>query len=154
MKTIINDWQLNGVFSAFSGTPFTMTASGTSLNTPSNTQTADLNGSYTTSGLVGNAGTYFDTTAFGQPTGVRFGNTTRDQFYGPGGYTLDFSVFRSFPMGGQRRLEFRVEGGNILNHAVNGNPDASFTSGTFGRITGINGNYPERQIRLGLRFQF
>ena len=63
LKSIVNDWQLNGVFAAFSGTPFTVTASGTSLNTPSNTQTADLTGSYNTTGLVGNAGTYFDTTA-------------------------------------------------------------------------------------------
>jgi hypothetical protein len=154
VKSIVNDWQVNGVFAAFSGTPFTVTASGTSLNTPSNTQTADLTGTFSTTGLVGNAGTWFDTTAFAQPTGVRFGNTNRDQFYGPGGYTFDFSVFRTFPVGGQRRLEARIEAGNILNHAVNGNPDGSFTSGTFGRITGINGNYPERQVRLGLRFQF
>ena len=85
---------------------------------------------------------------------MRFGNTGRNQFYGPGGYTVDFSVFRSFPMGGARRLEARVEGGNILNHMVPGNPSASFTSGTFGQITGINTNYPARQIRLGVRFTF
>ena len=36
LKAIVSDWQLNGVFAAFSGTPFTVTASGTSLNTPSN----------------------------------------------------------------------------------------------------------------------
>ena len=34
VKAIVGDWQLNGVFAAFSGTPFTVTASGTSLNTP------------------------------------------------------------------------------------------------------------------------
>ena len=44
LSAIVNDWQVNGLLAAFSGTPFTVTASGTSLNTPSNTQTADLVG--------------------------------------------------------------------------------------------------------------
>jgi len=105
-------------------------------------------------GKIGASGPWFDTAAFAQPTGVRFGNTGRNQFYGPGGYTLDFSIFRSFPMGRERRLEFRLEGGNVLNHAIFANPQGSFTSATFGQITGINGNYPERNLRLGLRFQF
>ena len=66
MKTIINDWQVNGVLAVFSGTPFTVTASGTSLNTPSNTQTADLERLVTTIlGNIGAAGKWFDTTQFG-----------------------------------------------------------------------------------------
>ena len=155
VKTIVSDWQVNGVLAAFSGAPFHVTASGTSLNTPNNQQTADLVGSFNTSGKIGSAGTWFDTTAFGQPTGVRFGNTGRNQFYGPGGYNLDFSLFRSFPIGGEKRIEFRLQAGNVLNHAVFNNPQNSITSGTFGQITGANdGNYPSRQIVLGLRFQF
>jgi hypothetical protein len=154
VKTIINDWQVNGVLAIFSGTPFTVTASGTSLNTPSNTQTGDLTGSYDILGNIGAAGKWFDTTQFAQPTGVRFGNTGRNQFYGPGGYNLDFSLFRSFPIGGQRRLEARMEAGNILNHGVYNNPNGDLTSGSFGQITGVRGEYPERQIRLGLRLTF
>jgi hypothetical protein len=156
MKAIINDWQLNGVFAAFSGNPFTVTASGTSLNTPSNQQVADLTGNFDTTGKIGSSGAWFNTSAFTQPTGVRFGNTGRNQFYGPGGYNLDLSVFRSFPVGGQRRIEARIEAGNVLNHAIFANPQGNITSGTFGQITGISGNgsYLERQIRLGIRFQF
>jgi len=154
VKAVIADWQVNGVLAAFSGTPFTVTASGTSLNTPSNTQVADLNGSFDVLGNIGAAGKWFDTTQFAQPTGVRFGNTGRNQFYGPGGYNLDFSIFRSFPIGGQRRLETRMEAGNILNHGVYNNPNGDLTSGTFGQITGVRDNYPERQIRFGLRVTF
>jgi hypothetical protein len=154
VKAVISDWQINGVLAAFSGTPFTVTASGTSLNTPSNTQTADLTGTYTILGNIGAAGKWFDTAAFGQPTGVRFGNTGRNQFYGPGGYNLDFSVFRGFAITASKRLEVRMEAGNILNHPLYGNPNGSFTSATFGQITSANGNYPERQIRFGVRFQF
>jgi hypothetical protein len=154
VKAILGDWQVNGVLAVFSGTPFTVTASGTSLNTPSNTQVADLNGSFDVLGNIGAAGKWFDTAAFAQPTGVRFGNTGRNQFYGPGGYNLDFSLFRSFPMGGTRRLEARMEAGNILNHGVYNNPNSDLTSGTFGQITGVRGEYPERQIRFGVRMTF
>jgi hypothetical protein len=153
-KAIIGDWQINGVFAAFSGTPWTATASGTVLNTPSNSQTADQVAPLNIVGNIGAAGVWFDRASFIQPVGVRFGNTGRNQFYGPGAYNLDLSVFRMFPLGGSRRLEARVEAGNVLNHAVYGNPQGSITSGTYGQITGINGNYPERNVRLGLRFSF
>ena len=154
LKAIASDWQVNGVLAAFTGSPFTVTASGTSLNTPSNQQNADLVGDFKVLGNIGASGRWFDTAAFGQPTGVRFGNTTRNQFYGPGGTNLDLSLFRSFPIGGTRRLEYRLQAGNVLNHALYANPQNSFTSATFGQITGVNGNYPERMIQMGLRFSF
>jgi len=165
-RALASDWQFNGVFGAFSGNPFTMIANGGSLNTPSNNagnttnaNLADLVGSYTITGNVGNDGAWFDPTAFAQPTGVRFGNTTRNQFYGPGGYNLDLSVFRTFPIGGTRRLEARLEAGNIFNTGVFANPQNNVTSGTFGVVTAVANNngaafYPERQIRLGVRFAF
>ena len=43
-RAIINDWQLNGVLGAFTGTPFTVTGSAAILNTPQNTALADLVG--------------------------------------------------------------------------------------------------------------
>ena len=160
-KALAADWQVNGVYAAFSGNPFTMTGSGTLVNMPSNQQTADLVGTYTITDNIGANGAWFDTKAFAQPTGVKFGNTGRNQFYGPGGQSLDLSLFRAFPMGGQKRLEARIEAGNIFNIAVFANPQNNVTSATFGQITGIAGGtaltnaaYVERQIRLGLRFSF
>ena len=155
-RAIVNDWQVNGVLAAFSGNPFTVTASGNALNTPSNTQTADLVGTFDVLGNIGATGRWFDTAAFAQPTGVQFGNTGRNQFYGPGGWNLDFSLFRSFPVGATRRLEYRLQAANLLNHPVFGNPSSSITSGTFGQITAVSGtgSYLERQIQMGLRFSF
>jgi len=105
-------------------------------------------------GDIGAAGPWFDITQFAQPTGVRFGNTGRNQFRGPGGWNLDFSVFRAFPIGGARRLEYRLQAGNLFNHPVYGTPNGDITSGNFGRITSIANQYPERQIQMGLRFSF
>ncbi|MPZ18190.1 MAG: hypothetical protein GEV06_09795, partial [Luteitalea sp.] len=104
-KALINDWQINGIFAAFSGSPFTVTADDTVLNTPGNTQTADLVGEVNEIGEIGAAGYYFDPSAWTQPEGVRFGNTLLNQFRGRGGWNLDLSVFRAFPLGGTHRLE-------------------------------------------------
>jgi hypothetical protein len=153
-KAILGDWQLNGVFGAFSGTPFSVTADGTAYNTPGTMQTADLVGTYTTTGIIGAQGQYFNRDAFGDP-GARQGGTGRNQFRGPGGWSLDLSVFRVIPVGGQRKIEVRVQGNNIFNHPVFGNPSSGITSGTFGQITGLGANsYIERQIQVGVRFTF
>jgi hypothetical protein len=161
VQAIVRDWQLNGVFGAFTGNPYTITGSGTLVNTPSNQQTADLVGTYNITDKIGSGGAWFDTTAFAQPTGVRFGNTGRNQFYGPGGWNLDLGVQRSFPLGGQRRLEARITAGNILNNPVFANPQGNVTAATFGQITQIAGGgaltnsaYLERSVLLGLRFTY
>jgi hypothetical protein len=156
LKAILGDWQLNGVVAAFSGTPFTIGANGNQLNTPGISQTANMNGDFKVIGDIGNTVRWFDPAPFSQPTGVTIGNTGRNQFRGPGGWTLDASLFRSFPMGGQRRLELRIEGGNILNHPIFGNPNGDVNSANFGRVSGIvgGGSYIERQVKLGVRFTF
>jgi len=156
-NAIIRDWQVNGIFAAYSGLPFTITADNTSsINMPGNLQTANQVGAFNVLGNIGSDGTWFDTSAFQQPKGTVFGNTGRFAFRGPANWNLDFSVFRGFPMGNTRRLEFRVEGFNILNHARFANPTNSFTNPNFGRIfaTESNSVNDARNIRLGLRFQF
>jgi hypothetical protein len=169
MRAVFGDWQVNGIYTAASGTPFTITASGANLNMPGNMQTANLNGSYNVIGDKGDAGFYFDPKPFSQPTGVSLGNTERNQFRGPGYWNVDASLFRAFPIGAtDKRIEFRVEAFNLFNHPKWINPDHDVNSGTFGRTlnvadgggSGGNGTGArdfgsgERQIRLGIRFQF
>ena len=89
------------MFGAFSGRPFSVTANGDVLNTPSNLATADQVGDVNKVGEVGASGVYYDPAAWLQPVGVRFGNTGRNSFRGPGGVNLDASLFRGFPLGGR-----------------------------------------------------
>jgi hypothetical protein len=154
VKALVNDWQVNGIFQAFSGAPFTVTADGTALNTPGNTQTADFSGTLTKIGEIGANGFYFDPASFTQPEGVRFGTSRLNQFRGPGGWNLDFSVFRAFPITGRHRVEFRMEGSNITNTTKFGNPNGSITSGDFMRIFGLNNAFAQRQVRFALRYSF
>jgi hypothetical protein len=71
------------------------------------------------------------------------------------------SIYRTIPVGGDKRAVLGIEANNITNHGVYANPQGNVTSGTFGQITSLwngagltNGVYVERQIRLSLRFQF
>jgi carboxypeptidase family protein len=153
-RILFSDWQVSGIFMAFSGSPFTVTADGTTLNTPGNTQTADLVGPVTKIGEIGAEGFYFDPIAWAQPEGVRFGTTRLNQFRGPGGWNLDLSLFRSFPLGSRQRIEFRLEGANITNTFKFANPTSSITSGDFMRIFSLNNAFTERQVRVGVRYVF
>jgi hypothetical protein len=153
-RMLINDWQLNGIFGAFSGSPFTVTADGTSLNTPGNTQTADLVAPLNKIGEIGAEGYYYDPASWAQPTGVRFGTSLLNQFRGPGGWNLDLSVFRSFRLTGEHRIEVRLEANNVTNKTNFGNPTSNITSGDFMRIFSLYNAYAERQMRLAVRYSF
>ena len=54
-------------------------------------------------------GVYLEPGAWAQPEGVRFGNSRINQFRGPGGWNLDFSLFRTLPLAGKHRLEVRID---------------------------------------------
>ena len=135
--------------------PFNVSANGNTLNTPSNPQTADQVGDvvHVRRGRC-QSGVYYDRAAWAQPTGVRFGNSGRNAFRGPGGVNVDFSLFRGFSLGGTRRLEFRAEAFNLTNTPKFGQPNGDITSPNFMQITGVLNGYSERQVRLGLRFAF
>ena len=154
VSALIRDWEVNGVFQAFNGAPFTVTASATELNTPGNTQTADLVGSVTRIGEIGADGYYYDPAAWAQPTGQRFGNSLINQFRGPGGWNLDLSVFRTFNLVGSHRLEARIEAANITDTPKFANPTSSLTSGDFMHVFGLNNAFTERRVRLGIRYTF
>ena len=151
---LLNDWQLNGILTAFSGAPFTVRADGTELNTPGNVQTADLIGPLVRFGDIGGDGFFYDPFAFFQPGGQRLGNTTINQFRGPGGANLDLSVFRNLPFPAGRRLQLRLEALNVTNTPKYGLPDGNLSSSTFMRVLSLNDAYTERQIRVAARYVF
>jgi hypothetical protein len=139
LKTIINDWQVNGIFQVYSGTRFTVSANDDELNSQGVSMTADVVGPIVKLGHIGDPpqagndgifgtdddivgslecddpGPNHDPFARGQPTGQRLGTSTLNQHTGPGATNLDISIFRAVPHGGNRRLEVRFEANNVLN---------------------------------------
>jgi hypothetical protein len=157
-SAILGGWQLNGVIAAYSGRPFQLTASGASLNMPGNLQTPDqVKPTVEQLGHVGDDGTYFDTTAFARVTEVRFGNVGRNTLRGPGVGNLDLSLFRTFKLMQQVRLQFRADAANVTNTPHFNNPNGNVNSSNFGKILSTQTAYAlgrSREFRFGLRLSF
>jgi hypothetical protein len=167
----LGGWQINGIFTAMSGTPIYIVQGGAfNLNAPGSQQIPDLVKSSVTinndfkpgappAGADPTQYAYFDRSAYtvvNIPAGQqqRFGNSPRNSIRGPGFAELDLGLFRSFRLGGTAVAQLRIEALNALNHPNYANPgnDVSNTN-TFGYITSTTG-VGERNFRLGLRFSF
>ncbi len=170
-SAIAGGWQVNGIFSAVSGLPFSVTASSASLNAPGSTQRADqVKGEVRILGGTGPGQSYFDPLAFAPVRDARFGTAGFNTLKGPTSVQLDLGLFRRFKMTERFSMEFRAEAYNFTNTPHWGNPgtnvsnmqlnaDGSIRSlGGYTEITTTrtNGreNIDERVFRLGLRFAF
>jgi hypothetical protein len=145
-------WQTNWILSRESGTPFTVSASATSLNSPGNSQTA--NQILPTVAILGGHGPgdpYFNINAFAAVTTPTFGNSGRDILRGPGLFSLNASVFRSFQIRERFNLQFRAEALGLTNTPIFANPSATVGSSSIGIISSSTG---DRQIRLALKLRF
>ena len=138
-KWIAGGWQVSGVLSLETGTPFSVTASGASLNAPSNTQVANIDGKFHKLKGIGSSKAWFDTSVFSQPTTAALGNTGLLSFIGPGFFNLDASALKRFPLTERVNLEFRAEAFSLTNTPQFGNPSSSITNSDFGHIDGANG---------------
>jgi hypothetical protein len=156
---LLGGWQVNGLLSLYSGAPFTVTASGTSLDLPGSTQFADqTKADVEILGGIGPGKPWFDTTAFAPVTERRFGTAGVNSMRGPGFANFDMSVFRDFKLGGERTLQFRMEVFNLTNTPHFANPQNSVNASNFGIISGTANSgregIDERLFRLGLRIRF
>jgi hypothetical protein len=168
-RALFGGWQVNGLLSAYSGTPFTVGTSGTSLNLPGSTQRADqVKTEVTKLGGVGRGQAYYDWTAFAPVTDRRFGNAGFNILRGPELVNLDFGVFRRFDVSERVNIQFRAEAFNLTNtphfsnpsatiSSLNLGPNGQFAGGVF-EVTGVNGvgreGIDERVFRFGLRIGF
>ncbi len=153
---LIKNWQINGIGSWISGTPFQVNGDNGLLQQQGGQQTANVTGD-PQGGFSdpGPGGPWIDPSLFTQP-GNAWGNSGRNAFRGPSNWNVDFSVFRGFPIGGgNRRLEFRAEATNVFNHTQWDRPaDAqrNITDANFLRLRTLFRD--PRTVQLGLRFQF
>jgi hypothetical protein len=159
-RKVLGGWQVNGIFSVYSGTPFSVTASGASLNAPGETQTADqIASTVAYLGGIGSSSPYFAPTAFAPVTQVRYGNTGRNILRGPGLVNADMSLFRNFLVKERFGIQIRAESYNVSNTPHFSNPAANVSSGGFMTITSAlsrsnNVEGGERQFRLAMKINF
>lgn len=160
----ISGWQLNSIFNAQGGFPFTpQTGSNRSQNGDSrNPDLPNRNPDFTGDVVLGadgfkKTGHYYDPNAFSLPPAGTFGNGSRGAFRGPGLVNLDLSLFKGIPLTEQWNLQFRAEVFNILNHTNLGAPRPVVFEGT--NLSGGAGIIDktanrERQIQFALRLEF
>jgi carboxypeptidase family protein/TonB-dependent receptor-like protein len=149
---ILSDWQTSGTFSAISGQPFGLSASGASLNAVAQAQTPDLVGPVRRLGGVGPGNPFYDPAAFAPVTRVGYGNVGRNILLGPGTVNMDFSLFRTVKITERYDVQFRVDASNLFNSPHFNNPNGDLTSGSFMEIN--SAKFDERQFRFGLRLAF
>ena len=88
------------------------------------------------------------------PAGTGFGNIVKGSLRGPGNSVWHAALARSFPLAGERSLQFRAEYFNILNHTLLNNPNTSTpiaSSTSFGTITSTG---DPRIAQFALKFVF
>ncbi len=150
---ILSDWQVSGIFSAIHGQPFSLTASGASLNAIGQRQTPNQVGPVKKLGGIGTGNPFYDPTAFAAVVASAvYGNVGRNTLYGPGSVNMDFSLFRTFNLTERFNLQFRTDAANLFNAPHFNNPTGSRSSGNFLVITSAKND--ERQFRFGLRLAF
>ncbi len=159
---VLGNWQLNGIVTAMSGTPFTVFDSN---DVSLQGQAPEISGfSSNRPNVVGNpnsgprtATQWFNVNAFQRITQdpnspvQQFGNEGRNAVQGPGYVNWDFSAFKNIRLTESKEVQFRGELFNVLNHTNFRLPVSDIESPNFGHI---QSDVSPRVIQVALKFLF
>jgi hypothetical protein len=158
---LLNGWQFNVISSLSTGTPFTVYDS---ADVSLQGSAPEISGFYSSRpNLVSNpnagqphtANEWVSRAPFRQLNPAtqagQFGNEGRNVVRGPGIESVDLSLFKNFRMSETKRVQFRAECFNLLNHANLGLPENDLESPAFGQILQAG---PPRLLQLAVKFLF
>jgi hypothetical protein len=155
LNAIAGGWSANAVGIVQTGFPLEVTQPNNNSVIGASLQRPNATGlpAATTGSTVSRLNDWFNPPAFSQAAQFSFGDinpflTVR----GPQLFNWDASAFKGFAVGERVKAQFRAEALNATNTPYFGNPNASYTSPTFGKITSQINN--ARLIQLGARFTF
>jgi carboxypeptidase family protein/TonB-dependent receptor-like protein len=154
----LGNWQVNGITTFMSGTPFTVVDQSYNYDAPEITGFSAFRPN-----LVGNPNNgprtpqqWFNTGAFQRlnlsttPAGV-YGTEGRNVVQGPGLAQWDFSACKVIRVAESKNLQFRAEFFNLFNRANFRLPNSDISSPTFGQIQQA---LAPRLIQFALKFLF
>jgi hypothetical protein len=163
VEQLVGGWEMSGILSLRSGTPFSASISGDRANTGVG-QMPDVLAAPI---MVGNVSCWFYTSANSActalepnatdtfalpPAQLRYGTAGRNIMRADGLQVLDFTLMKTFPITETKQLEFRSEFFNILNHPTFSAPSGTINSSSGGQIgSTLNA---ARIIQLALKFRF
>jgi len=152
---IVGNWQVSGILTLHSGTPFDVTmANGDTEGTGNGTTRANL--LLPDPYLSGGGLQYLNPAAFGSPAVANattvggFGNLGRNSLRTDDFKNFDMSLTRIFPIRERTNLQFRCDFFNLTNSVMFGAPSSSLGNPNFGLITGTSNQSREIQFSLKL----
>jgi len=150
VNDIVGNWQLNGILTLTSGLPYNVHRSS---DVP-NTGIGDVRANQVGDPNLSNPSTkeWFNTAAFASPANFTFGDSGRNSLRADWFKNLDLSLFKDFPLGEKRSLQFRAEAFNVTNTPTWGIPVNDLNLPTLGQIKSTRST--ERQLQLALKLYF
>lgn len=151
LRYVLGDWAIGTIATLQSGAPFTVVTQVNSVFSAAGALRADVSRDPNWPSGERTVAQWFDTAAFNQPAAARFGNQGVNILRADGIINVDLSLLRNFPIGENRKFQFRAESFNIGNHPNFGVPGRTFGAPGFG-VVSVAG--PARRVQLGLRLVF
>jgi len=158
-RMVVSGWRLSGIYRWSTGVPITVIA-GTDralngiANQRANQVLANPYGDKSARALTG----YLNPAAFALPDLGTVGNAGRNSLYGPGTWSFDTALSRSFHLRESQRLEVRAEAYNLTNSfrpslvtQGQGLTTASLASNTFGQVRAA---LDPRILQFALKYVF
>jgi hypothetical protein len=160
VRALSSGWQVSGILSARSGSYYTVN-SGTdvaligqccgTIGSPFQRANQVLDDPFMPNRSYVQ---WLNPNAFQSAAAGAFGTMPLDAIRAVARWNIDMALSRSFRFGGNRQVQLRAEGFNVLNTVTPGNPQTTLGSSDFGRVTSLAGGTAPRVIQLGAKYQF
>lgn len=180
LNAILGGWTTAGIFTAQTGTPFSILSARGTLNRSArstyNTVNTTLTGSqlqdlfqlrmtgngpmYVAASAIGSDGravapdgtAAFAGQVFYEPAAGTIGSLQRMDMTGPSVWNLDFNLKKEFKITERHKVELRADATNVFNHTTWYISNQTVTSTTFGKIT--SNFYGRRLVQFALYYKF
>jgi hypothetical protein len=159
LNKLTEGWQLNAIYTALSGFPFTPTA-GSNRSGDGDVRNPDrpnLNPSFSGPVVPGSPHQWFNPNAFVLPAPGTYGDLGRGVFTGPGLSNLDFGLMKDTAISERVNLQFRAEFFNLFNQTNFGPPNPIvFSAGKINSSAGLitRTATTSREVQFGLKLMF
>ena len=171
-KALLDNWQISGITTITSGRYMGLGYSYSNAPTGTLTGTGGIDTPGSRPDMVCNPNLSRGDRTFERQFNVdcikppsdqyRLGNSSGDEYLGPGYWNFDISAFKNIPVGGTKRLQLRFELYNAFNNnqwtGVNTTANFDYNTGallnatTVGRLNGNTNS--ARRVQLAARFTF
>jgi hypothetical protein len=154
VRTLLGGWELAGVFSVHSGTPFAITGG---FADPSLMGFDDGEFAQVIPGCNPNNGprtrtAFFNSACITNPAPGTLGNAGKGVVWGPRYWNDDFALYKNGSVWGEK-LHYQIKGQafNVLNHTNWSGLDTNFGDQNFG---GVTSDTPARALEIGAKIVF